>query len=81
MVRKSSSTAPSYMRISVMYLAVIRPRAVEWPSVLVILEPSIRTNTEQGRRFAYTALTRGYQQLSLFVWARHNWYNHKRTSK
>lgn len=39
----------------------------EWPYALVILESSIRLNDEEGRRWAYTAITRASKAVALFV--------------
>ncbi len=33
----------------------------QWPGVLVVIEPSIRLDEEDGRRWAYTAITRAQQ--------------------
>jgi len=37
----------------------------QWPFVLVVLEPSVRLDQEEGRRWAYTAITRAQQQAAL----------------
>jgi exodeoxyribonuclease-5 len=39
----------------------------EWPYVLVILESSVRFDEEEGRRWAYTALTRGKSMAAVFL--------------
>lgn len=39
----------------------------EWPYVLVVLEPSIRFDREEGRRWAYTALTRATKMAAYYV--------------
>ncbi len=31
----------------------------QWPGVLIVMEPSVRLDEEEGRRWAYTATTRG----------------------
>lgn len=38
----------------------------QWPYVLVILEPSIRLNEEEGRRWLYTATTRSSQMTAIY---------------
>lgn len=42
----------------------------EWPWVLVVLEPSVRFNEEEGRRWAYTAVTRSTQMTAIHVMGR-----------
>ncbi len=37
----------------------------EWPYVLVCIEPSVRLDEEDGRRWTYTAITRAEQQVGL----------------
>lgn len=39
----------------------------EWPYVLVVIEPSVRLNDEDGRRWAYTAITRSRLATAVFV--------------
>ena len=39
----------------------------QWPYVFVILEPSIRINEEDGRRWAYTAVTRAQQMTTVYL--------------
>jgi exodeoxyribonuclease-5 len=39
----------------------------EWPYVLVVLEPSVRLNEEDGRRWSYTAVTRASKQAAIYV--------------
>lgn len=38
-----------------------------WPYVLIILEPSVRLDTEEGKRWGYTALTRASGQAAVFA--------------
>jgi len=42
----------------------------EWPYVLVALEPSIRLNEDEGRRWAYTAVTRATQATAVCITGR-----------
>lgn len=39
----------------------------QWPYVLVVLEPSIKLNEEDGRRWMYTATTRASQACAVFA--------------
>lgn len=39
----------------------------EWPYVLVVMEPSVRFDREEGRRWAYTALTRATRTAAYYV--------------
>lgn len=39
-------------------LTAHKAQGSEWPYALVIVEPSVRLNTEEGRRWCYTAVTR-----------------------
>lgn len=39
----------------------------QWPYVLVCIEPSVRLDEEEGRRWCYTAITRAEQETALFV--------------
>lgn len=39
----------------------------EWPGVLVVVEPSVRLNEEDGRRWAYTSITRATQVAGVFI--------------
>ncbi len=39
----------------------------EWPYALVMIEPSVRLNTVEGRRWTYTALTRAKQQAAVYL--------------
>ncbi len=39
----------------------------EWPFVLVILEPSIRLNEEEGRRWMYTSVTRAKTAVAIYA--------------
>ncbi len=38
----------------------------EWPYVLVVVEPSVRLNEEDGRRWTYTAITRASKSAAVF---------------
>lgn len=38
-----------------------------WPYVFVVVEPSIRLNEEEGRRWVYTAVTRSTEMTAYFV--------------
>jgi ATP-dependent exoDNAse (exonuclease V) alpha subunit len=38
----------------------------QWPFVLVILEPSVRLNEEDGRRWLYTAVTRSSAMTAVY---------------
>jgi ATP-dependent exoDNAse (exonuclease V) alpha subunit len=38
----------------------------EWPYALVLLEPSVRLGDEEGRRWAYTAITRAKTMAAVF---------------
>lgn len=38
----------------------------EWPYALVILEPNIKLNTDEGRRWVYTAITRAKTMAAVF---------------
>lgn len=38
----------------------------QWPFVLVILEPSIRLNEEEGRRWLYTSITRSSSMTAVY---------------
>ena len=38
----------------------------EWPRVLIIMEPSIRLNEEEGLRWIYTAITRAKDQVFIY---------------
>lgn len=38
----------------------------QWPYVLTILESSVRLNEEDGRRWAYTAITRAQKQTAIY---------------
>lgn len=38
----------------------------QWPYVLIVLEPTIRLNEEEGQRWAYTALTRAEQMAAVY---------------
>jgi exodeoxyribonuclease-5 len=46
-------------------LTAHKSQGSEFPSVLVVVEPSVRLNTEAGRRWAYTSITRAKQKCSL----------------
>jgi exodeoxyribonuclease-5 len=39
----------------------------QWPGVLVVVEPSVRLDEEDGRRWAYTAVTRAQQMAGVFL--------------
>lgn len=39
----------------------------QWPYALVVLEPSIRLDNEDGRRWMYTALTRAEQAVAIYM--------------
>lgn len=39
----------------------------QWPGVLVVVEPSVRLDEEDGRRWAYTAVTRAQQTAGIFL--------------
>jgi hypothetical protein len=39
----------------------------EWPYVLVVIEPSVRFDEEEGRRWVYTALTRASKMAAVYV--------------
>jgi exodeoxyribonuclease-5 len=39
----------------------------QWPYVLVVLEPSVRLNEDDGRRWAYTSITRAIKQAAVYV--------------
>jgi hypothetical protein len=39
----------------------------QWPYVFVVIEPSVRFDEEEGRRWAYTALTRASQLASVYI--------------
>ena len=34
----------------------------QWPSAMVVIEPSVRVRTTEGRRWLYTALTRAEKE-------------------
>jgi hypothetical protein len=38
----------------------------EWPYALVMLEPNVKMNSEDGRRWAYTAVTRAKNMAAVF---------------
>lgn len=38
-----------------------------WPYVLVLIEPSVRFEEEEGRRWAYTAITRSEEMAAVFI--------------
>lgn len=42
-------------------------QGAEWPWVLVVIEPSVRLDTEEGRRWAYTATSRSRQMTGVFL--------------
>ena len=39
----------------------------EWPYALVVVEPSIRLDEDEGRRWTYTAITRASKAVALFI--------------
>jgi exodeoxyribonuclease-5 len=39
----------------------------QWPFVLVIVEPSVRLNEEDGRRWMYTSLTRAQTMAAVYI--------------
>jgi exodeoxyribonuclease-5 len=45
---------------------VHKSQGSQWPYVLVILEPSVRLDEEEGRRWAYTAITRAQSMAAIF---------------
>jgi exodeoxyribonuclease-5 len=49
-------------------LTAHRSQGSEWNRVLIIAEPSIRINTQDGLRWAYTALTRA-REKAFFYWS------------
>jgi exodeoxyribonuclease-5 len=46
-------------------LTTHKSQGSDWPEVLVLLEDSIRLHTEDGRKFAYTALTRAKEKVKV----------------
>ena len=39
----------------------------EWPYVLVVIEPSVRADEEEGRRWIYTATTRSVEMTAIYI--------------
>jgi hypothetical protein len=39
----------------------------QWPYVVVVIEPSVRLNEEEGRRWAYTSLTRAQIMAAVYI--------------
>ena len=39
----------------------------QWPYVLVVIEPSIRLDEDEGRRWAYTSITRAMHGVALYI--------------
>ena len=39
----------------------------EWPYVMVVVEPSIRLDEDEGRRWTYTAITRSVKATAVFI--------------
>jgi exodeoxyribonuclease-5 len=71
-VRAIERTATSVMRsapyLHVNYgytLTAHKSQGSEWPKVLVVVEPSVRPETKDGRRWLYTATTRAQKELTL----------------
>lgn len=44
-----------------------RAQGSQWPYVFVIIEPSVRFNEEEGRRWVYTSLTRAQEMAAVFI--------------
>jgi hypothetical protein len=42
-------------------------QGAEWPWVLVVVEPTVRLDEEEGRRWAYTAVSRSRQMTGIFL--------------
>jgi len=60
------SDGPPYLHANFGYtLTAHKSQGSEFPSVLVVIEPSIRLFTPQGRRWLYTALTRTRGECTL----------------
>ena len=59
----SADDAPFYMHASLGYtLTCHKSQGSEWPSSVIMMEPSVRIGTVEGRRWLYTALTRARER-------------------
>lgn len=60
------ATAP-YLPVNFGYCYTVhKSQGSEWPFVLVVVEPSVRLDTEEGRRWAYTAVTRAKTMAAVY---------------
>jgi len=57
---------PPYLHSNLGYaLTCHKSQGSEWDEVLVVMESSVRLNTEDGRRWAYTAVSRAQREVKI----------------
>jgi exodeoxyribonuclease V len=63
---KRNLTEGSFLHANFGYcLTAHKAQGSEWPEVLVVVEPSVRADSVEGRRWLYTAVTRASEKASI----------------